>query len=82
MVLSCCVAVWCSPNQFLCRADDEPTPCLFGDTLPTIDASDIRTIRRKQDVYEVITGERWGTVLFVSIVAGEVVVRNVGGWIS
>ena len=54
----------------------------FGDTLPTIDASDIRTIRRKQDVYEVITGERWGTVLFVSIVAGEVIVRNVGSWIS
>jgi hypothetical protein len=55
---------------------------LFGDTLPTIDASDIRTIRRRQDVYQVITGERWGTVLSVSIVAGEVIVRNVGSWIS
>jgi hypothetical protein len=54
----------------------------FGDTLPTIDASDIRTIRRKQEVYEVITGERWGTVLLVSIVAGEVIVHNVGSWIS
>ena len=64
-----------------------PTPLrrLFGDTLPAVDASDIREIERNGDetrVYKVRTGIRWGYVLSVSIVAGQVRVHNVGKWIS
>lgn len=58
---------------------------LLGDTLPLVDAGDIRAItknRREAHVYEVRTGEWSGRVLYVSIVAGQVLVHNVGSWIS
>jgi hypothetical protein len=58
---------------------------LFGDTLPVVDASDIRAItrsHREPHVYEVRTGQMHGYVLSVSIVAGQVLVHNIGSWIS
>jgi hypothetical protein len=58
---------------------------LFGDTLPVVDASDIRAItrsHRETHVYEVRTGQMHGYVLSVSIVAGQVLVHNIGSWIS
>lgn len=58
----------------------------FRDTLPVVDASDIRAISkdRERQVYEVTTGQhrRYGLALSVSIVAGQVLVRNIGTWID
>ena len=58
---------------------------LLGDTLPVIDAGDIGGIersRREAHVYEVRTGQAHGYVLYVSILAGRVLVHNIGSWIS
>jgi len=58
---------------------------LFGDTLPVVGAGDIQVItkdRREAHVYQVRTGQWRGSVLYVSIVAGQVLVHNVGSWIS
>jgi len=57
---------------------------LMGDTLPVVDAGDIRTIEksRESQVYKVKTGEMAGYVLSVSIDAGRVLVHNVSSWIS
>ena len=56
----------------------------YGDTLPVVDASDIRTIAksRMSPGYEVTTGQAWGLVLYLSIDAGQVLVQNVGSWRS
>jgi len=56
----------------------------MGDTLPVVDAGDIRAIEKSREshVYKVKTGEVWGYVLDVSIDAGRVLVHNVGSWIS
>ena len=55
---------------------------LFGDSLPVFDAGDIREISRDKDGYEVRTGERLGDVLYLTIVAGRVLVQSFGTWIS
>jgi hypothetical protein len=57
---------------------------LMGDTLPVVDAGDIRTIEKSREsyVYKVKTGEVCGYVLSVSIDAGRVLVHNVGSWRS
>jgi hypothetical protein len=57
----------------------------MGDTLPTVDAGDIGEIeqsRGETGVYEVRTGQRFGYVLDVSVVAGQVLVQNLRSWIS
>ena len=57
----------------------------LGDTLPVVDAGDIRVIERNPrelQVYDVKTGQRSGYVFHVSIVAGQVLVHNIGSWQS
>jgi hypothetical protein len=57
---------------------------VFRDTLPDVDASDIRSItkdHREPREYVVETGFVQRYVLYVSIVAGQVLVHSVATWI-
>lgn len=52
----------------------------YGDTLPVIKAGDIREISLSSDkayTFEVSTGQMAGTVLYVSILGGQVLVQNI-----
>jgi hypothetical protein len=57
---------------------------VFRDTLPDVDAGDIRSItkdHREPREYVVETGFVQSYVLYVSIVAGQVLVQSVATWI-